>query len=157
LKKNFFGCNGRCSFLNQISWCSPAAVGLTSLTRGRKLRRDAEDAYSSQLATRLTVSAVEAALHFKHEAYKNEQEYRFLEFYPTDQPPKPPQRKSRVRRYSLIKYTEFDWKKVAAGALKNIVVGPAADHEASKFAKESLNEFGLPNVRVFCSKIPYRG
>jgi hypothetical protein len=126
---------------------------LTFLTRGGNLKRPVETAYTAELATWLMVHAAEAGLHFKHEAYKNEQEYRFLEFYPMHQPPQP---KSRVRRYSLIKYTEFDWKSVAAGTLTKVVVGPAADREtASRFAKECLAEFGLEKVEVICSQIPY--
>ncbi len=69
----------------------------------------------AQLTTLLRVHALHAAVHFKHEAYNNEKEYRFLEVHGGDQPPEV---KLRVRRYSLIKYREFDWRTAAAGALK---------------------------------------
>src|SRR5260370_1887041 len=121
---------------------------LTFLLRGKNLKKPAEMAYIAQLATWLMVHALGAGLHFKHEAYSNEQEYRFLEAYPAHQPP---QTKSRVRRYSLIKYTEFDWKSVTAGALKRIVVGPAADPQrACQFANEGSAECGLNTVALAC-------
>jgi hypothetical protein len=65
--------------------------------------------------------------------------------------------KSRVRRYEFIKYKEFDWRSLAARALKGIVVGPSADHErAGQFAKDCLLLSHAETVPITCSAIPYR-
>jgi hypothetical protein len=73
-----------------------------------------------------------AGLHFKHEAYANEKEYRFLQVYPASMQPDV---ERRVRAYALIKYREFDWKGAAPCMLKKIVIGPGANQEkSSQFA-----------------------
>lgn len=106
--------------------------------------------------TFLTLKALNAGLHFKHEAYRNEQEYRFLEAHTIDQPV--PGVKLRYRPNSFIKYREFNWKSLAPGALKEIAIGPAADsRQASQFAKDCLNLFYPGTVKVTHSEIPYRG
>jgi hypothetical protein len=109
----------------------------------------------ADLYTWLTVYLVRTALFFKHEAYDNEQEYRFLQLYGADE--LPPNMKVRTRPYSLIRYKEFDWRSVAAGALNEIVVGPAAHHEkASRFARDCLHLFHGKTVPITYSSIPYR-
>jgi hypothetical protein len=55
-----------------------------------------------------------SVLFYKHEAYRNEQEYRFLQLHRGDVPA--PDVKFRSRPYSLVRYREFDWKSVAAEA-----------------------------------------
>src|SRR5262249_13632534 len=74
--------------------------------------------------TQLTLHGLNAGLLFKHEVYGNEQEYRFLEAHRRDIPV--PGIKLRPRRYSLVKYREFNWRSLARGALKEIRIGPAA-------------------------------
>jgi hypothetical protein len=65
--------------------------------------------------------------------------------------------KRRYRSYELVKYREFDWRRVEAGALKRIIVGPAADRrKATRFAKECLAVFNPGAVEVTPSTIPYR-
>lgn len=92
---------------------------------------------------------------FKHEAYKNESEYRFLQIHSADAPP--PEAKLRSCPYSLVKYREFDWRSVAAGALKEIVIGPAADRDkAVQFAKDCLRSFHGTVFEPFHSRIPYK-
>jgi hypothetical protein len=55
---------------------------------------------------------------FKHEAYNNEQEYRFFQIH------------------------RFDWRSLAAGALKEIVIWPAADRDkAFQFVTDCLRSF----------------
>jgi len=131
-----------------------AMFDLISLPRGRRLDKSAINAYMAELTTWLMAHAMHAAVHFKHEAYNNEKEYRFLEAHGADQPPDV---KLRVRCYSLIKYREFDWKSTAAGALKRIVAGPATDHErASQFARDCLRMFPAGPVEIVRSEIPYR-
>ncbi len=99
--------------------------------------------------------ALRAVLFFKHEAYRNEQEYRFLQLYRADVPP--PEVKFRSRPYSLVKYRDFEWRAVVPGALKRVVIGPAADpKKASQFAKDCLTSFHSGTVEILRSEIPYR-
>lgn len=130
-------------------------LSLISLPRGRNLQSAAIDSFMTDLSVSLMTHTVNAALFFKHEAYDNEREYRFLQAYRHDAPPS--EMKLRARRYSLIKYKEFDWRSVSAGALKRIVVGPAADHEkASQFARDCLRLCHAETVEITRSGIPYR-
>lgn len=96
-----------------------------------------------------------AAIFFKHPAYRSETEYRFLETFSVDMEPNT---NSRVRRNALIRYREFDWKEVAPGALKEIVVGPADQVNARCFADECLRLWNPnKNIAVIPSTIPYKG
>jgi len=107
--------------------------------------------------TQLTLKALEAGLHFKHPAYVNEQEYRFLEAHPINQPV--PDLKFKAHRpYSLGRYREFDWRRSARDALQQIIIGPAADRQESlQFASDCLKAFHSGTVQITCSDIPYRG
>jgi len=105
--------------------------------------------------TFLTLQALNAGLYFKHEAYFNEREYRFLEAHPLDQPV--PGVKIRYQPYSLVRYREFDWRQLAPGALREIGVGPAADRlRADQFARDCLRSFHSGTVKISHSNIPYR-
>ena len=111
--------------------------------------------YLVELSTSFAARLLRAALYFKHKAYDNEEEYRFLQLYSHEEPV--PDLRLRARPYSLVKYREFDWRSVAPRALKEIVVGPAADYEkVSTFARECLGSFHNGNVGIDGSKIPYR-
>ena len=100
----------------------------------------------------LAIHALRTALVFKHEAYKNEKEFRFLEMHGADVP----EVKLKTRSYSLLRYREFDWRSAAPGALKQIVVGPAANYDrAFKFATDCLCSFHGTMIRPRRSKIPY--
>lgn len=128
---------------------------LISLPYGRKLGRDALKQYLVKLSSLLTCHALYPTLYFKHEAYNNEKEYRFLQIFPSDQPP--PEVKLRSRHYALVRYREFDWRSVAAKALKAINIGPAADKEkAMQFARDCLQEAGIDCAKLTDSRIPYR-
>jgi hypothetical protein len=139
---------------NMLGQIIERMLALISLPRGRNLAGAACKDYMIELYTQLSVYALRTALFFKHEAYDNEKEYRFLQFY-TDFPP--PDMKLRARPYSLTRYREFDWRAVAAGALKRIVVGPAANHEkAVQFTRDCLRFFHTETVPITRSSIPYR-
>jgi hypothetical protein len=128
--------------------------GLISLPRERNLQDAARRPYMEVLQILLTVRTLEAALYFKHGAYANEKEYRFLHGCMANAPPAV---KLRTRPYSLVKYKEFDWRKgVAAETLKRIVVGPAADQKAAQFAQDCLSSFYPGAVEITHSEIPYR-
>jgi Protein of unknown function (DUF2971) len=128
---------------------------LISLPRGMDLNGETIAAYMHQLAVKLLQNAVYASLFFKHEAYENEKEFRFLQVF--SHGPSPPNLKQRFRTYELIKYREFDWRAIDAGALKQIIVGPAADRrKGERFAKDCLAAFNPGVVEVTPSGIPYR-
>jgi hypothetical protein len=120
----------------------------------RCLPDEVKKAYMAQLATELASRVLHAVLFFKHEAYSNEQEYRFLEVHRADAPPP---HKLRSRPNSLIRYREFDWKSTPRAALKEILVGPASDPwKAIRFAQDCVDEFGMGKVQIVRSEIPYR-
>lgn len=128
---------------------------LISLPRGKNMESASVNAYMKELSVYLSVHALHAALFFKHEAYRNESEYRFLQIFRGDVPP--PEVKRRYRSYELIKYRELDWKRLQAGALKRIVVGPAENRtKATRFAADCLAACNVGNVEIVDSGIPYR-
>jgi hypothetical protein len=96
-------------------------------------------------------------MFFKHEAYRNENEYRFQQLFRRDKPARAV--KYRQRPSSLVRYREFDWRRAAPSSLKQIVIGPASDRvKASRFAKDCLASFHPDplGVELVYSKIPYR-
>jgi hypothetical protein len=125
---------------------------LLSLPHGRSLGQEVLMEYALQLSLVGFVSVLRAALFFKHEAYSNEKEFRFLQIHKAGMS----EVKWRARAYSLIRYREFDWRSAAPGALKKIIVGPANQDKASEFAKGCLRLSNLDNVEIVVSKIPYR-
>lgn len=127
---------------------------LIALPGGRELDRTTLNAYMAELQMVLTLHTLRTTLFFKHEAYKNESEYRFLQIHKAGSPPVV---KLRARPYRLIKYREFGWRSVAAAALKEIVIGPAAEYpKASQFVADCLGSFHRETVEVRRSKVPYR-
>lgn len=103
----------------------------------------------------LAVHAVYASLYFKHKGYCNEREYRFLRVLDANQPPT--EWKLRFRPYTVVKYIEFDWKSATQEALKEIVVGPAANFsKASRFARECARMFYAGTITISRSNIPFR-
>lgn len=127
---------------------------LIMLPAGRGLQNAAITVYMAELQMLLTLHILQTILFFKHEAYANEREFRFLQIHRADEPPTV---KVRARGYGLVKYREFDWRAIAPDALKKIIVGPAAVYgTASQFAQDCLGLFHFKNVEVARSKIPYR-
>jgi len=111
--------------------------------------------YYSELRRALWLTALRAGLFFKHEAYDNEKEFRFLQIFNSLDPV--PNVKQKCRRYQMVRYREFDWRTPCIGALKRIIVGPAADQtRAEEFAWACLAELGYTGVKVTSSGIPYR-
>jgi hypothetical protein len=105
------------------------------------------------LYAKLAMHTARIGLVFKHEAYNNEKEFRFVEMHAPDMS----EVQFRTRPYSLVKYREFDWRSSAQCALKRIVIGPAADHDkALQFATDCLRSFHGTTVELAQSKIPYR-
>ena len=128
---------------------------LISLPYGRGLESAVISKYMSNLYAFLAMHTLLGGLIFKHEAYKNEKEFRFLEMHDAGVPP--PEVKVRTRADALIKYREFDWRSSAPGALKKIVIGPAANHDrAFQFATDCLRSFHGTMIQTTRSKVPYR-
>jgi hypothetical protein len=131
---------------------------IKALFRDVPLRREEfsdDKLFSDELMLPLVSDSLSTALYFKHTAYSNEQEYRFLQLHSADPPPI---LKKRYRNYSLIKYREFDWLNLAPKALKEIIIGPSEDDQqkAHKFAEDCLQAAGIDSVKVIDSDIPYR-
>lgn len=127
---------------------------LIMLPAGRGLQNSTINVYMAELQMLLTLHILHTILFFKHEAYANEREFRFLQIHRADEPPAV---KVRAHRYGLVKYGEFDWRSTAPDALRKIVVGPAAEYgTTSQFAKDCLGLFHSNNVEVARSEIPYR-
>lgn len=134
-----------------------AAFPLISLPRGRSLTRAQIDGYMRDLFAYLSVEALRQVLWFKHHAYENEGEFRFLQVFRADKPA--PAVLYRNRPYTLVRYREFDWRVVAEGALRQITIGPSADPiKAPQFARDCLRAFhpSPDEVEVVTSEIPYR-
>jgi len=134
------------------------AMPVISLPRGKELTPDEINTYMDALLVRVSADAMSQVILFKHEAYKNEAEYRFLQVFRGDQPV--PEGHHRTRPYRLIRYREFNWQGPAANALWQIVTGPAADPiKGPKFARDCLRAYhpSLPPDEVIVrSTIPYR-
>ena len=102
--------------------------------------------------------ALEAALYFKHEAYENESEFRFLQIFGRGEPM--PDVKWRARSNELVAYRELNWRGLQPKVLKRIIIGPAADRQkATRFIKECLIAYhpkSQGDVEISFSEIPYR-
>jgi hypothetical protein len=126
---------------------------LISLPRGKSLKNSEIVAYMSQLDFWLTHHVLRTMLYFKHEAYKNEEEYRFSQIHRAEEEPVVKFR----RPYSLGRYREFEWKGKAPLALKRIIIGPSANRDkALAFARACVREFHGGDVEIIQSEIPYR-
>lgn len=130
-------------------------VPLISKPKGMNLKENTLRQYISELAVALAVCVLRTAIFFKHEAYKNEQEYRFLQIH---QPGPVDGLKFRSRPYSLIRYREYDWRTATADSLCKIIIGPASDRLlASQFATNCIRAFHpAGNIQISQSDIPYR-
>jgi DUF2971 family protein len=131
------------------------ALPLISLPRYRDFPSGTIDDFMSELLKYLCLHVIQSAFFFKHKVYCNETEYRFFQLFRFDATV--PNIKYRAQPYSLTKYREFDWRKVAAESLKKVVVGPAADPDkAFQFAADCLRHFHSGSVDICPSHVPYR-
>lgn len=121
------------------------------------LKDDWSKEYSVLIGTILSSNSIYASLFFKHHAYRNESEYRFIDVFGIHAPPE--NRKFRSRPYSLVDYLEFPWGKKSIASLREVIIGPAADKfKATKYVVDCLKAFGFATnkVEIIHSKIPYR-
>jgi hypothetical protein len=113
------------------------------------------EAYMQELGISLALQVFRTALFFKHPAYVNEQEYRFMQLHPIDRPPAV---KFRTRPNMLLRYREIHWKSIAPDALKDIVIGPGIEPGIGRrFVDDCLRAY-FPSAQphVSLSGIPYR-
>jgi hypothetical protein len=133
-------------------------VPLLALPKGRNLSDAVVSEFMRQLSIYLSAAVVRAALFFKHEGYRNESEYRFLQLRSIGDSLS--DLKLRARGHSLIRFTEFHWKAVTPSPLREVVLGPAVDEDAGReFVAACLKHADIDpaGVRVGKSSIPYRG
>jgi len=132
-----------------------AMFGLISLPRGWGLSNEAINGYMGELFSLIAVHALHAGLHFKHEGYRHESEYRFLRVYPPETPSLRVKRRDRAG--ISIKYEEFNWAAAGVSPLRRIVIGPAADTVlAAKLMRDLLPLPETAQVEIVPSRIPYR-
>jgi hypothetical protein len=105
------------------------------------------------LSVQTSLQALLVSLFFKHEAYADEKEFRFVT---VEKAGSLEGMKRRVRPHELVRYTEFDWRALAKNALVEVVVGPAAPSSAELFVRDCAREYHHRAIKVRRSKIPYR-
>lgn len=134
-----------------------AVVPVLALPDGRKLSDRVVRDFITTISTAFSIAALHSALLFKHEAYRNEDEYRFLHARrPGDSKG---DLKRRARGSRIVRFWEFDWKDRCPNALREVVIGPAADEkEARAFINECLEASSLrtDTITISRSQIPYR-
>lgn len=131
-------------------------IPLISLPSERQCNDLSVNDYLTHLGAILSMYALETALYFKHEAYQNESEFRFLEIFGRHEDP---QVKWRARLNELVAYRDFNWRDMQPRMLKRIIIGPAANRrDSERFVKACLTAYHPRNEEVeisFCN-IPYR-
>jgi len=130
---------------------------LSEMPEGRGLNNATINKFMNELAIPLSISILRTALFFKHTAYKNEKEHRFLQTRSMEQPVD--DLRYRARLNSVLRFTELDWKIEGQHLLREIVIGPAADENQAKLsAKNCLRAGGIDpdKVNIHKSRIPYR-
>ena len=93
-----------CEIYNQIV---NEALPLFAMTDGRNLSSATINEFEKILSISSTISMLYTAVLFKHEAYENEKEYRFLQIRGVDE--SDDDLGYRARSNSLIRFSEFDW------------------------------------------------
>jgi len=132
-------------------------VPLISLPSERPCNSLSADDYWLHLGAVLSMYTLETALYFKHEAYVNESEFRFLEIFERGEDPKV---NWRARSNELVSYRDFNWRGIHPKVLKRIIIGPAANRaKAEHFVKECLTAYHPVKegeVEISFCGIPYR-
>ena len=127
-----------------------ALVSCASKLKVLNIEQDYLVALSAQLASHV----IYTSLHFKHNGYRSEQEYRFLQVISFIAPFA---MSHYFRKDEVVKYTKMNWVDGETSALTGIFIGPAADNEKSKKYVEDCLEVSLrQSVPIGFSGIPYR-
>jgi hypothetical protein len=137
---------------------SRCVVPLTAMPQGRHMSAGAINEFMKQLSIYASFHAGHSALYFKHKAYAQEKEYRFLQMYAAGAPVV--DLLYRARGSLFVRYTPFEWADQFGSSLKGIIIGPAADgRRAREFVRECLRHSGRNglNISIRRSRVPYRG
>ena len=89
------------------------AVQYVSWPHGKGMSGEDIAEYMEELAKVLALGIVHSSVFFKHEAYANEQEYRYFQVHSAGKPI--PEIKYRNRHNTLVPYRSFNWRAVAPG------------------------------------------
>jgi len=130
---------------------------LTEMPEGKDLSNAIIKKFIKQLFLNLTILIFRVAVLFKHKAYENEKEYRFLKVRGVNEPNDDLEYRTRLN--SVIRFTELHWKIEGQDILREIVIGPAADKIlATSSANNCLRAAGFDpdSINISKSKIPYR-
>jgi hypothetical protein len=127
---------------------------MIALPESRELTPEVGGPFLRDLSTLASVHALHTSLYFKHEAYRDEGEYRFLTVEPIAKPLQGLKR--RIRPHELVRFTEFDWRGLAKDSLLGVVIGPSAPARAEVFVRECLDEYHHRHLKLVRSTIPYR-
>ena len=130
---------------------------LISLPHRKNLGSKTLHEYMGELLVLTCMHCLRAALFFKHEAYSNEAEYRFLQIHMAG-PHAPPIVKYRARPYELVRYREYDWRAAAPSALtKKSLSARLRQNESGTVRQKCLRAYHpAAVVEVIPSLIPYR-
>jgi len=135
-----------------------AIVANIAMPAGRGLDALVINQFMKELSRRLSLHVVRTCIFFKHEGYRSEEEFRFLNLRRIDAELSDVKR--RARNTSLIRFTEFPWEGAPPPIIHKITIGPAANYEKAKeFVKQCALEANLPieDDQILRSTIPYRG
>jgi hypothetical protein len=133
------------------------AIPLIAMPHGRHLQNDTINEFMKNLSMQLGLAVLQTALYFKHEAYNDEREYRFMQIRAIKA--RLDDLKFRVGKASKIRYAEFPWARLGPTALQKVVIGPTADlTAATALIGDLLSGAGVNpgNVEIIGSQIPYR-
>lgn len=107
------------------------------------------------LSVYLSLHALQSSLFYKHKGYETEKEYRFLQVF--NWLATVPNIHHKHKKDELISYTKTKWKDEKRFALKEVIIGPAADkNKSEKFLMEYSNFLKFPQIQIRYSNIPYR-
>ncbi|MGI3902551.1 MAG: DUF2971 domain-containing protein [Janthinobacterium lividum] len=142
-------------YTERMSTVIKAAISALEQLEIRGCELHLKQSVATEITTELMMCLVSMSSVFKDAQYANENEYRFAQAI-QNTPDELASVKTRMRPYNLIRYVEFDWKTLYSGALKRILVGPATESKAERFANDCAREFGFSHIEVIKSKVPYR-
>lgn len=94
------------------------------------------------------------ALTSKHPAYAHEQEVRLVLIGTADK--LVPFIKTRSRGSEIVPYIPHPWNVREPGSIAEVLVGPAAPPGAEQAVRMLLKAYGLRDVEISRSAIPYR-
>ena len=98
----------------------------------------------------------EIAPLYKHEAFKDEKEWRLILKSLASPAPSATGIKFREGQSMLIPYREADLRSISTAFIKSVTIGPTPHKELSMKSIKLLRSFGIEGCEVKHSKVPYR-